>query len=807
MLNLGQFQTVGARGSTLCSESRAEGTRRGRTFRGAVVTEREFRYYAHSENRVGRKHPLKLHVAGVSKFVQEFLAGTSFVEEGVLAGVLHDVGKYGDLFQARLRGEEQGLDHWSQGAWIALFKHRAIAAALAIQGHHVGLQQLICSALHSLEPRKLAANHPLQLRLSEQDIRILEERLSGDGIRSVTPNVTLLGTNPESRLDRMLDVRMLFSALVDADFLDTEAHFQGDQNGKCYRKPGPELHADIALKHLLGHLDELRAKTLASGAVSQVRQQLLDFCMRGAETKPGLFTLTAPTGSGKTLAMLAFALRHALTHNLRRLVLVIPYLSIIEQTAGIYRDLFAPVFGEHYVLEHHSLAGVGEERGKTDNEGSKGKGNDTERQRRLLAENWDAPLVVTTSVQFLESLFSNRPSACRKLHRLARSVILFDEVQTLPTGLAVPTLGALSHLAHAHGSSVVFSTATQPAFEHLHEAIAEHCAMGWRPRPIVPEPAQLFTPMKRVDIQWEDSRSPLSWAEIARRILQETHVLCVVNLKRHAGELWEQVGAGALHLSTHMCPAHRRNTLNQVRECLNPDHPLPVRLIATQCIEAGVDVDFPSVYRAYGPLEAIIQAAGRCNREGKRPQNGIVTVFMPQDEGYPPGGYEQATRITTMLLRDKGPDGMRIDDAKFITAYYRTLYDISGAHAATRAEELLRYVQAGSFPDVARAYRLIAQDAINVLVPYREAITEFQRLREIADRRGLTAQWIKDARDLCVSMYRPKPDDTIWDALIPVKVAGREERTSDDWFVYAIEEHYHPQLGLVPSGSLNNWIA
>ena len=760
-------------------------------------------FFAHSENRVGRRHALKAHLTEVSRLAGEYLAGSAYATEGELAGLLHDLGKYGDRFQARLRGEEQGLDHWSQGAWLALFKHRAIAAALAIQGHHIGLQQLSESALRALEPKKLVANHPLQLRLSEPDVNLLEARLTSDDIHCVTPHTTLLGNNSESRLDRMLDVRMLFSALVDADFLDTEAHFQGDRNGKRYRNAGPKLQPDEALKSLLAHLGGLKRGTKAADSVAQARQQLLDSCLCAAESESGLFTLTAPTGSGKTLAMLAFALQHAIKNDLRRIVLVIPYLSIIEQTAKIYRDLFEPLFGEHYVLEHHSLAGFGEEKSKSDNEGERGKGNDAERQRRLLAENWDAPIIVTTSVQFLESLFSNRSSACRKLHRLARSVILFDEVQTLPTNLAVPTLGALSHLVHACDSSVVFTTATQPAFEHLHETVAKHCTVGWKPRPIVPELAL----KKRADIHWENPVGPLSWADVAQRISLETQTqaLCIVNLKRHARELWEQAGSSALHLSTNMCPAHRRNTLNQVYDQLKAKQ--PVRLIATQCIEAGVDVDFPLVYRAYGPLEAIIQAAGRCNREGKQPQFGKVTVFMPQDEGYPPGGYEQATRITMMLLRDKGPDGMRLDDAEFITSYYRTLYDISGAHAAARAEELLGYVQAGSFPDVARAYRLIAQDAINVLVPYAEGIDDFRWLRDEADRRGLTAQWIRDARDLCVSMYRPKPDDTVWDALIPVKVAGREQRTSDDWFIYAVEDHYHPRLGLMPSGSLNNWIA
>lgn len=603
----------------------------------------------------------------------------------------------------------------------------------------------------------------------------------------------------------MLDVRMLFSALVDADFLDTEAHFHGDANGKCPREPGPPLNAEKALEVLLGEIANKQKTTKAALAVATVRKSLLEDCLNSASGDTGLFTLTAPTGSGKTLAMLAFALKHAIAHNLRRVVMVIPYLSIIEQTAAIYRDLFAPVFGEYYVLEHHSLAGPREEQSRADSEGMGPDQISAERQRRLLAENWDAPLIVTTSVQMLESLFSNRPSDCRKLHRLSQSVILFDEVQTLPPNLAVPTLAALSHLAHNYRSTVVFATATQPAFDHLHHKVQAQSVAGWKPREIVEEPVRLFTPMRRTQVQWGDPDSGIGWDEVAQHLAKQEQVMCVVNLKRDAKELWEKVGDSALHLSTNLCPAHRRTVLADVRKRLEAE--APVRLVATQCVEAGVDVDFPVVYRAYAPLDAIIQAAGRCNREGKQTTLGEVRVFLPQDDGYPPGGYRQATQVTRMLLKQNGSQCMDVDDPRFVTAYYHQLYDLSEPEAAARTKELLEAVKAGSFPDIARKYRLIVQDAINVVVPYPECIDKYNDLRRQADTRGLTASWIREARDLSVNLYRPKPHDPIWDALIPVKVAGREEREQNEWFIYAVKEHYHSKLGLVPSGSLNNWIA
>ncbi|MCE5361465.1 MAG: CRISPR-associated endonuclease Cas3'', partial [Acidithiobacillus sp.] len=411
-------------------------------------------YFAHSANTAGRWHRLPEHLSAVGNLAAEFSDNFPWCEEAKLAGLLHDLGKYGDLFQKRLLGKESGLDHWSLGAWLALSKYRSIAAALAIQGHHIGLQDMSRTGLGKLCPETLAANHPLQLRLSEVDMAVLEERLAADGLSVPVVPVTTLGESIEARIDRMLDVRMLFSVLVDADFLDTEAHFQGDANGIRYREPGLELSAGKALEVVLREIDKKQRETTAAAAVTNVRRTLLQACLDAAEHETGLFTLTAPTGSGKTLAMLAFALRHALVHGLRRVVMVIPYLSIIEQTAAIYSGLFAPVFGERYVLEHHSLAATGEKNSKTDNEGEAHEPVSAERQRSLLAENWDAPLIVTTNVQILESLFSNRPSACRKLHRLAHSVILFDEVQTLPPNLAIPTLAALSHLAHNYQSTV-----------------------------------------------------------------------------------------------------------------------------------------------------------------------------------------------------------------------------------------------------------------------------------------------------------------------------------------------------------------
>ncbi len=758
-------------------------------------------YYAHSRNTVGDKHRVKDHLQGVARLAAQFAAASGYADEARLAGLLHDLGKYGDRFQKRLEGEDQGLDHWSMGACMALRQYRSVAAALAIQGHHIGLQILGRDDLIAIHPHKLSEHHPLGLELSEADETVLQARLAADGLTPAAPAMPLMADTLRSGFDTMLDIRLLFSALVDADFMDTEAHFQGGLDGKRYRPAGATLPAQTALDSVLRHIEKLQANTQADSRVADVRSQLHADCLKASAQPPGLFTLTAPTGSGKTLAMLAFALAHAARHGLRRVILVVPYLSIIEQTARIYRELL----GDALVLEHHSMAGLGAENRATDDEDD-ADGHSRERNRRLLSENWDAPIIITTSVQMLESLFSNRPSACRKLHRLPGSVILFDEVQTIPVGLAIPTLASLSHLAARHGSSMVLATATQPAFEHLHEQVRTHVPTGWQPRPIVTQPERLFSSLRRVKRIWGDPDQPLAWSELAEQLADARQVLCIVNLKRHAETLWQTLADDdCFHLSTNLCAAHRQTLLTEVRRRLRADE--PVRLIATQCVEAGVDVDFPLVLRAFGPLEAIIQAEGRCNREGRRKTLGDMRIFLPEDATYPPGGYEQATELTKILLRRHGEDGMALDDPAFIAAYYRELYDMAKPDNARKTRTISQAVRAGSFPEVARAYRLIENDSINVVVPYQAAMDAFEEISQLAEKSGLTAELMRKARPLTVALFRPKPEDPVWDGLLEVQSfkKGRRSR-QESWYIAARPEHYHPQLGYRPPAALNVWI-
>lgn len=741
-------------------------------------------FLAHSENRHNRKHALRDHLASAASIADEFAGQTSWKSEAALAGFLHDLGKYGDLFQARLRGEESGLDHWSSGALVAL-EDRAVAGALAIQGHHIGLQSI--SSLRNSSTASLAERHPLNLRLSDPDLERLKARLVEDGIQTLQPQNLVIAPQKgfQNPVAAMLDVRLLFSCLTDADFLDTEAHFEGNEHGKCYRERGPVLDAQAALQALGDFMAaNIRRNSKAEQHVLEVRNALWRMVTGAAVGAPGLFTLTAPTGSGKTLAMLKFALEHAARNNFKRIIIAVPYLSIIEQTASIYRAVFEG-FPGNFVLEHHSLAGLGTEEATNDAESA------SERSRRLLAENWDAPIIVTTNVQLLESLFSNRPSACRKLHHLMDSVVMFDEAQTLPQHLAVPTLAALSHLSSAYRTTVLFATATQPAFDSLHEFVKKLVPSGWQPVEAVPEHSNLYAKLRRSNVEWPQRGETKQWVDLADEIRTEDQILCVVNLKSHANAVLEELeNDSVFYLSTNLCAIHRRAVLDEVRIRLLAGK--PCRLISTQCVEAGVDVDFPVVYRALAPLDAIAQAAGRCNREGRLMDDdgakmGEVRVFEPDVEGdgrkrYPTHAYFQAAEVTRSMLIESDGSGLNLNDPKIFRDYYRRLYDLSKPEAQNK--ELSEAFNAVDFVRVAKEYRLINQSSIQVLVPYQPLFSLFRELQREQDDVGINAKWIRRAQGLAVNIFRPRMDHPAWEVLIPAKLRyGKGRDVSDEWYI------------------------
>lgn len=766
-------------------------------------------YLAHSANEHGRTHPAKEHLAEVARLATEFSGKSQWSCEATLAGILHDLGKYADLFQARLRGEAKGLDHWSAGAWVALSEYQAVAAALAIQGHHIGLQRGGLEALRQLNPATLAQRHPLGLTLSDSDLSRLKSRADADTLHFKKPDNCIINPREIFKIPiaAMLDVRILFSCLADADFLDTEAHFVGP------REKGAELNVSEALQAVNDFMNvSIRTASKADQSVLNARNALWEMVTSAADRSPGLLTLTAPTGSGKTLAMLKFALDHAARNGLKRIILAVPFLAIIEQTAKIYRDVFK-AFPANYVLEHHSLAGLGSEESRSDAEAA------TECARRLLSENWDAPIIITTNVQLLESLFSNRPSACRKLHNLMESVIMFDEAQTLPQALAVPTLAALSHLSTAYRTTVLFATATQPAFDTLDHAVSTKVPAGWRPAEAAPDHTALYQALRRYEVHWPDEDEAKGWTDLADEMRVEDQVLCVVNLKSHARSLLDELknDDAVFHLSTNLCVLHRRTVLEEVRRRLA--NKLPCRLISTQCIEAGVDVDFSVVYRALAPLDAIAQAAGRCNREGRLMDDdgnrkmGEVRVFEPEVTGdyrkrYPTRAYFQAAEVTRSMLinaRRAGMAGLDLNDPQVFREYYRRLYDLN--QLETLQNELSQAITDADFVRVAQEYRLIEKSAIQVLVPCKAYRKNFDELRQQQDEDGINARWIREAQGLAVSVYRQQQNHP---SLIPAKLRyAKGGGTSDEWFILqeTDEARYDDVVGLILPNTMQVFIA
>jgi len=526
-------------------------------------------------------------------------------------------------------------------------------------------------------------------------------------------------------------IRMLFSALVDADFLATE-HFYALANPE-----GEQVRRGFVnnLETLRDRLDAtLIAKASNTTAVNRLRSNILAHVRAQASKVPGLFSLTVPTGGGKTLTSLAFALDHAIAHELDRIVYVIPYTSIIEQTAQVFR---AAVGEDGDVLEHHSAVEwdpKGDE--QDDDEGREGL-----KKLRRDAENWDVRIIITTSVQFFESLFAARTSACRKLHNLANSVIILDEAQTLPLPLLRPCMAAIETLATGYGASVILCTATQPAlsdrdgFDRGLENVYE----------LAPDPQQLYTDMKRVRV--EIAPKPVNDEMLAAQLRAQEQVLCIVNSRAHARDLFGRIedAPGARHLTTLMCPLHRRAALAEIRQDLKDSK--PVRLIATSLIEAGVDVDFPTVWRAMTGLDSIAQAAGRCNREGHMTV-GTVHVFESDDvdDRHAPHAVKQFAAATREVLRNHGGDPL---DLAAIRAYFSLVYwSEEGADQLdalmlgdkpNQTQGILNAIEETAttlnfpFAKIARAFRFIEDAMQPVIVLYR-ASGERESVQELLSR-------------------------------------------------------------------------
>ncbi|WP_415519747.1 MAG: CRISPR-associated helicase Cas3' [Desulfovibrio aminophilus] len=626
---------------------------------------------------------LKVHLREVSEQAGDFAAVFGAEAWGRAAGLLHDIGKYSREFQEQLKRDGHGLDHSTAGAREAQRAYRyGLLLAYMIAGHHGGL-----------------ANEDI---LTERLVKRVPDYSAHADEISVPPEPALPGLTPADQRHQgfccAFFVRMVFSCLVDADRLNSEAH--ADPGKAALRDGRPGLRA---LKERLDvHLERLQAEA-EDTRINRLRRSILAQCRAAAALPPGLFSLTVPTGGGKTLASLAFALdhaaAHAAAHGLRRVIYAIPYTSIIEQNAEVFRE----ILGQDAVLEYHSSVDLTSEGGAE---------QDTALAASLAMENWEVPLVVTTNVQFLESLFACKASRCRKLHNVAKSVIILDEAQMLPRELLKPTLAALKELTVNYGCTVVLCTATQPA-------VTEHFPGGADIREIMrgPGPTELYEAFRRVRVELAGEMDDAALAEIMGG---QEQCLCVVNRREHARLLFERIRhlPGAHHLSALMCPQHRSEKFKVIRAALK--NGLPCRVATTSLIEAGVDVDAPLVLRAMAGNDSLAQAAGRCNREGKLPEPGRVIVFT-SSEWKPLGWLNEVASIGGTVCRAYPDDPLSLGA---VAAYFGNLYDLAGEKLD--AKGILARLNRGAgelafpFADVAAAYRLIEDAGTTVFIPYDE---------------------------------------------------------------------------------------
>lgn len=750
--------------------------------------------WAHSAGHDGSKEPLKDHLESVAVLAGCYAEAFGARDEAFCIGLWHDLGKLGAQFQEVLEGKASGVDHWTLGGYLALERYRAAgrAALLCILGHHLGIPRGNEDSIRELCPRAVYSKHPKNLTLSPSTFEQLEQLMREEGIDGCARSWQPLVANEKFREEparAMLGTRMLFSCLVDADFICTERHFSGPNA----RKPGKTLNPKelwAAFERLLGEARALQC----SAAVREVREEVLRCALEAAKWNDPILTLTAPTGSGKTLAMLGFAIQRAMQRRHCRIILALPYLSLLQEITEIYRSLARYAHPDEdpdsYLLEAHSLREDFVEEGESDC---------VEAARRKLVENWDAPIILTTNVQLLESLHSNRTARCRKLHNIANSVILMDEVQTVPRDLALPTLATLSALAEDFHCSILMATATQPAFHSLDEEVRRNLSKtGWKAREIIPQPERLFQKLRRVSIRWAFERAQWSESDVVAELLQHDNVLCILNLKRHARRVFAELrkhDPEALLLSTSLCPAHRRTVLEKVKAGLRKG---TIRLVSTQCVEAGVDLDFRCVFRSIGPLEAIAQAAGRCNRNGMRSHGEVIIFELTDDQRcqYPDVSYQQAAQVAEIFVKEAGGE-LDLGSPDQFHRYYERLYGLTNhrriEHPVVSACRKL------DFPELAEKYRLVREDhQISMLVPYCK--NDYDDLRQEALEGGLTREWIRRARPYAVSLYRPPQGAPLWSALDTIPLWPRGEST--EWLILRDPALYDGVIGLVLPNAL-----
>ena len=756
-----------------------------------------------------KPHWLRDHLLAVATVAQASAEPLKSQQWAYLAGLWHDLGKYRPGFQQYIRqvnGHDAHIEgklpsgsdktHSAAGALHALQTLEArfgpsgavLARVLAyvIAGHHAGLGDWVAG----LDRRLLGAGAPDSTReyaealavclAQEPDLLALPDAFSLSAALAAIP-----GPKSEQPLTTSLWIRMLFSALVDADFLDTERFLN---EGQARSRPGFQPLAAYA-SQLTAHLADMATQAAKAGrsndAVMRARTRVLAQCLEKAGLAPGVFTLTVPTGGGKTLSSLAFALQHAQAHGKRRVIYAIPYTSIIEQTT----DVFGRIFGVTQVVEHHSQADADE--------------RDESLRSRLACENWDAPLVVTTNVQLFESLFAARTSRCRKLHNIAESVIVLDEAQLLPPEFLQPILDALNVLVTHYGMTLLLCTATQPTLGDSERFDPRQRLRGLPPAThIIDDEAMLFTALQRVEIDWPDElHMPLTTEALVSRLAEHHCVLVIVNTRRDASEIVNALdsatGDAALHLSAAMCGQHRADVIAEIRARLQARHDghdtRALRVVSTQLVEAGVDIDFPVVFRALAGLDSVAQDAGRCNREGGLPNGakGQVVVFV-RDIPKPLHQVRIAAQATRTILQSGGDALSPAAFERYFPLYYAGFAnrDRHGIVEHLRKNSRFEF----EFRTAADKFRLVDdEDQATVIVPYAsEGKASIEPLLAKL-RHGNTDRWLLRKLQRYTVTVRRKQIEA-WQAREVV------QELVPEMYLLTDDLRYDDRLGLLPDG-------
>lgn len=712
-------------------------------------------YYSRSENSLGEKELLEEHLRKTAALARQFANSFGEGDYGEILGLFHDAGKASKKFQDVLEHKEHGINHEACGAFF-LWRNGYKLLARVVYAHHKGIDPNIEDRLldsYKTENSKDKTGRVFAVSGAEEYKTAFEFLKNKVGI----PNLRIEPINENNsfykNLPRMLHTRMLLSCLADADYSASATH---EDEGYIEKSTDEKLNSELIFENLEKYREEIIRNSNSDPELNNIRSSVYRDCVSAAEKGSGVFTLTAPTGTGKTLALLGFAAKHAAKYKKERIIFVLPFLSIIDQNAKIYREICGNV------LESHSMSNYNE-------------------QTKLFAERWTSPVIVTTSVKFFETLFKKMPADMRFLHSIANSVIVFDEAQSLPAELMGTSMESLNSLCEMFRCTVVLSTATQPALDLRKD-------INYNPTEIISEPKMLYDKTRRVNVEWNISE-PLDFEIIAKEMAREQSVCCVVNRKDHSHKLFSLLKERAddcFYISTDMCKSHRAKVIDEIIR--RQKNGLSCRLVSTSCIEAGVDLDFDVMYRALAPLDSIIQCAGRCNRNGRT--DGKMAVFIPNEEKlYPSPFYGNAANCVRIISARHGID---INNPEHIREYYAELFK----DCAEDKAKLVNAVNNFDFEETEKQYKLIGNTGVNVLVPFEGERGLFDELQKEAVEKGITKSWIKRAAPITVTSYNAEKLSEICERPAAL-VTSRGKFETHDWFILLADKFYKKDEGLV----------